>query len=192
MNNQERELKVLLTEEQAKQLLNRIDFQKPRTQINTYYDNPDQFYKSQGIALRIRQIVGEQGNDQWILTIKKPLDSITKYEYEKETTAHTLEQLSKEDITWIQSFIPMPDDLQNLVSFKTVRWIYALNDAEISLDHTYFQYSDDYEIEYEYKSDSASIEAFNLLLKPFNIEFQKNCHSKLARAIKDQKRNQTL
>lgn len=192
MNNQERELKVLLTQQQANQLLNQIDFQKPRIQINTYYDNPDQFYKSQGIALRIRQIVGEQGNDQWILTIKKPLDSITKYEYEKETTAHTLDQLTKEDIAWIQSYIPMPDDLQTLVSFKTERWIYDLNEAEISLDHTYFQYSDDYEIEYEYKSDSASIEAFNALLKPFNIEFKKNCHGKLARAIKDQKKNQSL
>ncbi|MDO4664344.1 MAG: CYTH domain-containing protein [Erysipelotrichaceae bacterium] len=189
MNNQERELKILLTKEQAMQLLNQIDFQKPRTQINTYYDNPAGFYKSQGIALRIRQIVGEQGNDQWILTIKKPLDAITKFEYEKETTAHTLEELSQEDINWIQSYIPMPNDLQTLASFKTERWIYDSNEAEISLDHTYFQHSDDYEIEYEYKSNSASIEAFNTLLNPLNIEFKKNCPSKLARAVQDQKSN---
>ena len=98
MNDQERELKILLNEQQAKQLLNQIDFQKPRIQINTYYDNPSHFYKTKGIALRIRQIVGDQENDQWILTIKKPLDAITKYEYEKSISAHTLEELSKEDI----------------------------------------------------------------------------------------------
>lgn len=38
MNDQERELKILLNEQQAKQLLNQIDFQKPRIQINTYYE----------------------------------------------------------------------------------------------------------------------------------------------------------
>lgn len=187
MNNQERELKLILTQEQANQLINQISFKKPRIQINTYYDSPDQFYKSQGIALRIRHIIGEQGNDQWILTIKKPLDDITKYEYEKTITAHSLEDLAQEDIDWIQSYIPIPNNLQVLVSFKTERRIYDLDEAEISLDHTFFENSNDFEIEYEFKSNVASIDSFNSLLKPFGLEYQKNCRGKLARAIKDQK-----
>ena len=186
MNDQERELKILLNEQQAKQLLNQIDFQKPRIQINTYYDNPRNFYKSKGIALRIRQIVGDQENDQWILTIKKPLDAITKYEYEKSISAHTLEELSKEDIEWIESHIPFPNDLQVLASFKTERWICDLEEAELSLDHTYFKNSNDFEIEYEYKSSAASIQSFNSLLHSIDLKFTKNCPSKLARTMQDQ------
>lgn len=184
MDNQERELKILLTQMQADLLLNHIDFKTPRTQINTYFDSPDGFYKSKGIALRIRQIMQKDNTEQRILTIKKPLDEITKYEYEKRTNTHNLDNLSSEDIQWIKSYIPMPADLQLLISFKTERWIYDLDEAEICLDHTYFDHHDDYEIEYEFKSKDASVEAFNQFLHPFGIEFINNCPSKLARAMK--------
>lgn len=189
MHDQERELKVILNKEQAEKLIHQIQFEKPRTQINTYYDSPRGTFKEKGIALRIRHIVRDNGDDEWILTIKKPLDAITKYEYEKPTTAQSLEELAEEDIAWIKSHIPFPDDIEKLVSFKTERRILELNNAEVSLDHTFFANHDDYEIEYEYRSDHDGIKAFNELLKPLNVQFEKNCLSKLARAVLDKKDN---
>lgn len=189
MHDQERELKVILTKEQAEKLLDQIPFEKPRTQINTYYDSPEGAFKEKGIALRIRQIVRDHGDDEWILTIKKPLDAITKYEYEKPTSAHSLDKLPVEDILWIKSHIQIPDNIEKLVSFKTERRIVQLDHAEVSLDHTFFANHDDYEIEYEYRTDHDGVQAFNELLKPLNIHFEKNCLSKLARAILDKNEN---
>lgn len=181
MSDQERELKVLLTKENYEKLCTLIPCDEQRLQINTYYDTPDQALKARGFACRIRETQGK-----YILTIKKPLDSITKYEYEKEVSAPTVSELDPEDRSWMLEKISLGDiELHPFVTFETIRRITQLENAELSLDETHFPKHTDYEIEYEYRKDHNGISVFNQILERAGLQYEKNCMSKLARAVQD-------
>lgn len=183
MNNMERELKTLVSKEQFEQLMTLVMPDECRIQINTYYDTPDGALKKQGIALRIRQI--ENSN---ILTMKKPLDAITKYEFERPVSASNLNELNQEEQQWIIDHLGEGHDLKQLktvVTTTTERCIKKTDDAEICLDKTDFAHHTDYEIEYEYTRDHDGISIYKNLLNQIGITYEKNCPSKLARAVKD-------
>lgn len=78
------------------------------------------------------------------------------------------------------------EELQPLVQFETTRSICNQPEAEISIDHTIFAHSDDYEIEYEYRQEHDGIRRFNEILKPLGLSWEKNGTTKLARALADQ------
>lgn len=188
MNDQERELKVLISKEQADTLLRQNRFMPARRQINTYYDTADRTLRRQGIAARIRTIKGqtEDDPDQYILTVKKPLDSITKYEFERPVHTNVLSDLNEEEADWIHQKIEESEPLQPVATFMTDRSICTLPDAEYSIDHTRFRNHDDYEAEYEYRTDHDGISAFNKILEPAGIQWKENGPSKIARAMLDQ------
>lgn len=181
MSDQERELKVLLSKEQYQTLLKSLKFDHIRTHVNTYYDDDQGSLKSRGMALRIRQTEGKN-----ILTIKKPLDAITKYEYEISVHTSDFSKLNPSEKEWIDNHMPFQMSFHPIVTFTTIRHILNLPDAEVSLDETQFRNHTDYEIEYEYRHEHDGITVFNHLLQPAGIQFTKNGPSKLARAMRDQ------
>lgn len=180
LNNQERELKVLLTREQYEKLLNSYDFNSPVLQKNTYYDSANEELKNKKIGLRIRMI----GN-QNILTVKKPKDSITKYEYEFPISDESIsiENLHPSERDHLESIIHVDQPVYPTVVFETVRYNLQTQDATISLDQTDFDGHRDYELEYEYLEDHDGISKLYEFLKPIGIQYEKNGPSKLARAF---------
>lgn len=191
MKDQERELKVLLSKEQADTLLKQNTFKPARIQTNTYYDTDDLDLRKEGMALRIRTIKPDPGipdsKPVHILTIKKPLDSITKYEYEREIHTDSLSGLNQEEQEWIRSHLSMNKPLRPIAHFQTERSICELPQAEYSIDHTVFDHHDDYEAEYEYRQDHDGIQAFNTILKPAGVKWTENGPSKIARAMMNSK-----
>lgn len=193
MQDTERELKAMLSQEQADKLLKSSAFTETRVQKNTYYDNPDQSLKQNGMALRIRTIESDQVSNQkhpveakYILTIKKPLDSITKYEYERPVHTNKLKDLNEEERSWVQDHLNADqtlDSLNPIASFTTTRHICQFPDAEYSVDHTVFDHHEDYEAEYEYRKQHDGIKAFNRILSAAGLQWTKNGPSKIARAF---------
>lgn len=188
MQDQEKELKLLITQNQAEKLLQQLPIDQCRLQTNTYYDTKERALRQKANALRIRKL--EDG--QCILTIKKPLNATTKYEYERPVQSDTLQGLNEEEKEWVQEHLEEVSlkELEPFVQFKTKRCICELPDAEVSIDHTKFENHDDYEIEYEYRKGHENhdgITQFNQILKPLGLHWEKNGLTKLARAIEDKK-----
>ena len=126
MNDQERELKTLITKEQYDKLESLYPFSICREQINTYYDNAAKDLQARRMGLRIRQIPKSDGTSEYILTLKKPLDAITKYEYERIVNAPTLDQLEPEVKEWLEDKLdhlaPL-SDFHPTLKTRTVRKI---------------------------------------------------------------------
>lgn len=185
MQDQEQELKLLIQKDQAQALLKSLPIQETRHQVNTYYDTPNKALRQKLNAFRLREL----SNGDIILTIKKPLNATTKYEYERAVQSKTLEGLNEEDRAWANAHlegVATIEELQPLVRFETTRSICNQPEAEISIDHTVFANHDDYEIEYEYRQEHDGIQRFNEILKPLNLHWEKNGATKLARALEDQ------
>lgn len=180
-SNQERELKIMLTKEQYDLLLNSYDFEKPVVQRNIYFDTPEGFYRNRKGALRIRTI----GQDQFV-TLKLPKDSITKFEYEYPVQGHAespYELGPAERNLLEQNDQALPDYLERIADFTTVRRNLNLEHAVLSLDETDFGYQKDYELEYEYKDQHDGISKLNQILEKAGIQYKKNGPSKIARAV---------
>lgn len=174
----EKELKILVSKNQFQKILNSYDFKKPIFQTNTYYDTENRYIKSQNGAMRIRTI----GNTN-IFTLKIRKDELTHYEYEKEIDTNHLNQIQDPEIlSWIKQF-NIPLDVKNIVSFSTERYTYDFPNGQLCADITSYESHKDYELEYEYTEDHDGIAVFNQILKPIDLEYQKNCSSKIARAF---------
>ena len=178
-NQIERELKCLLTKEQYENIMKSYDFPKKIYQSNTYYDTKDGFLKSRKSAMRIRTI-----DSTFIFTLKIRKDDITLIELEKEIQDDTIEHaFEDEEIAgWLKQY-DIPTNVVPIVDFSTQRCLENLECAELCLDQTNFYNHIDYEIEYEYTKDHDGIAVFKHLLAKFNIEYEKNCPSKVARAV---------
>lgn len=185
MKDQECELKTLLTKDQAQALAKQNHFAPAISQVNTYFDTPDQQLKNNGMALRIRRIIHPEGKDEYILTLKKPLDAITKYEFERPVQAHTISELNTDEKSWLSQYLNIPEKLEPIAHFQTDRMICKSDDADLCLDHTYFKNHDDYEAEYEYRREHDGISQFKQILHKADAEYEKNCPSKIARAVSD-------
>ena len=179
-NQIERELKCLLDEKQYNSIMNSYEFPTTIYQANAYYDTEDAYMKSIQGALRIRTI-----NDRYIFTLKIRTDAITLIELEKDVKDDDIQHaFEDEEIKgWLKTY-SIPTQVKKITEFSTVRKLLRLENAELCLDHTTYDWGNDYEIEYEYTQDHDGIACFQSLLKPFGISYKKNCSSKLARALK--------
>lgn len=174
----ERELKVLINKTQYKKIGKSYDFSDGYTQTNTYFDTNDSYLKEHKGALRIRSKENKK-----ILTLKIKTDAITHIELEKEINVDTIDQIDDPEIlSWFEQY-HIPKDVIPIASLTTFRKEYETEYATICLDYTTFNNTSDYELEYEYKKEHDGITQFNNLLKPYEITYEKNCPSKLARAI---------
>ena len=179
-DNIERELKVLLTEEIYHNILNSYDFHNPITQTNTYYDTDDNAIKKQHGAMRIRKI----GNTN-IFTLKIRKDEYTHYEFEKEIHTDDIHKIDDPQIKqWLKQY-QIPEKVHPIATFTTKRRVHEFENGELCLDETQFENHKDFEIEYEYTKKHDGIAFFNALLKKYNLKWEKNCPSKIARAMND-------
>ena len=179
-DNIERELKVLLTKEIYQDILNSYDFHSPIIQTNTYYDTENGILKKQHGAMRIREI-----GDIKIFTLKIKKDEYTHYEFEKQIDTDHIQKIRDPQIKeWLQQY-QIPENVYPIATFTTKRRIYEFENGELCLDETKFKNHKDYEIEYEYTKEHDGISFFNELLKKYNLKWEKNCPSKIARAMKD-------
>ena len=64
-----------------------------------------------------------------------------------------------------------------LTSLTTYRGEVISNDAILCFDHSLYNGIEDFEIEYEYRR------AFQTILVPLHIQYEKNCISKIQRAL---------
>lgn len=181
MKDTERELKILLTKEQYEKLRDLLPEAVCREQTNTYYDTADGLLKFHGFALRIRDVNGKH-----IMTVKKPMDSITKYEFEQVVSAGRFDDLPASEQQWGFEKLGLGQiELKPFISLTTLRCMKKTDQAEICLDRTTFAHHTDYELEYEYTKDHDGISVFNELLSKVGLHYEKNCPSKLARAVID-------
>lgn len=177
----EKELKVLLSEDEYNKLESEYDFPIMIDQTNIYYDTPDQFIRNLPGAMRIRKI-----GDKTYFTLKIRKDPTSNYEYEKETNSDDIHnQTDPEILGWIKDAgIPM-NQVVELGRSHTIRKMNKTEDAEICLDYTDFGKKHDYEIEYEFKRDHDGEKVFDEILSKVGKKFEKNCPSKIARALTD-------
>ncbi|TGY65942.1 CYTH domain-containing protein [Dubosiella muris] len=179
--NKERELKLLLSRQKYDEILSSCDFPVCRTQTNVYFDTPDSQVRDAGCALRIRTT-----KDTRIFTLKKRIDPITLIELERPVDADTIATIRDPQVlSWLTEYHIPVHKLQPVASFTTTRRLLKLDHAELCLDQTTFAHHTDYEIEYEYFEDHDGVRAFNEFLAPFGLRYEKNCSSKIARAMKD-------
>lgn len=179
-DNIERELKILIDKETYQNIMNSYDFHTPIEQTNTYYDDENKTIKSMHGALRIRTI---QNKHFFTLKIKK--DEYTHYEFEKEVNTDNLQNIQDlEVLQWLKEY-NIPKNLKQTATFTTIRRTYDFENGELCLDQTFYANHTDYELEYEYTSEHDGISFFNSILKPYGLEWKKNCPSKIARAFLD-------
>lgn len=177
-NQLERELKLLITEDQYNTIIHSYDFSEPFYQTNTFYDTPDRKVKAAGGAMRIRK-----KGDTNIFTLKIRTDPITHIEYEKEIDVDRIQDIKDPEILgWLAKY-HIPQEVHILVSFTTERRVLITENAEFSVDKTTFQNMTDYELEYEYTKDHDGITVFNELLQPFGLKYIKNNPGKFSRAM---------
>lgn len=175
----ERELKILISQEDMNTIIQSYPFSQPWMQTNAYYDDINNTVKNKGGAVRIRTI-----NDKHIFTLKIRKDEITHYEYEKEIDTDQFENITDPEIKeWLRTY-DIPFNLRKIVSFTTIRRIYSFEDAELCADITEYETHKDYELEYEYHRNHEGISEFNQILAKIGIKYEKNCPSKIARAFK--------
>ena len=117
------------------------------------------------------------------LKIKK--DEYTHYEFEKEISTENINEIEDPEIlNWFNQY-RIPKNLHPTANFTTLRNVYEFENGELCLDKTTFKNHIDYEIEYEYTSDHDGIQFFNSILDQYGLKWQKNCPSKIARAMND-------
>lgn len=176
----ERELKLLINKQVYDNIMNSYDFHKSIIQTNTYYDTANQDVKKQHGAVRIRTIENKK-----IFTLKIKKDEYTHYEFEKEISTENINEIEDPEIlNWFNQY-QIPKNLHPTANFTTLRNVYEFENGELCLDKTTFKNHIDYEIEYEYTSDHDGIQFFNSILEQYGLKWQKNCPSKIARAMND-------
>ena len=116
---------------------------------------------------------------------KSIIQTNTHYEFEKEISTENINEIEDPEIlNWFNQY-RIPKNLHPTANFTTLRNVYEFENGELCLDKTTFKNHIDYEIEYEYTSDHDGIQFFNSILDQYGLKWQKNCPSKIARAMND-------
>lgn len=175
--NIEKEYKVLLTNEQFDKLRLGYENLQFQTQINTYYDSSNLDVRKKKGAMRIRTI-----NDTFIFTLKLHRNGDV-YEYETLVNEDSCAALLQQDVQQLLQEHGITKDLHRVTQLVTKRAVVDTGDAEICFDISTYNGITDYEIEYEYKHDHDGLSIFQNILKPLGITYEKNCTSKIQRAL---------
>lgn len=175
--NIEKEYKLLVNEQQFKTLLSYYPEVQFKKQINTYYDTFDHTIQSRKGAMRIREV-----HNSYLFTLKLLKDDDV-FEYEcvvKENSPCVFEQ---EDIKQLLDENDIQGPFYPLISLTTNRAMVCSEFAELCFDENFYNHHKDYEIEYEYKKDHDGLSAFNTILHKASLHYEKNCSSKIKRAM---------
>lgn len=176
--NIEKEYKILLTKQQFEKL---SSFYEPLTfknQVNVYYDTHDNKIRSLKGAMRIRTKEG-----QHTFTLKMFSEEGLQ-EFECSLKENSLLALNNKEITLLLENYNIQGPFQTIATLSTNRAIVETEEAELCFDISEYNDTSDYEIEYEYKKEHNGLEIFNKILSKINVHYDKNCSSKIARALR--------
>lgn len=152
----EKEIKVLLSEDEFNQVLETFEWEEPFKQVNYYYGS-DKFY-NEDITIRIREYNGYK------LQVKIPKsvrDSLHIKEEFEEPIDKVYSSINKERLTTLTNH-QFDEDKKMLGHLTTIRRVYKYSaNVEISLDENFYLDKKDYELEIEYKNEYP-IEVINL------------------------------
>lgn len=175
--NIEKEYKVLLNQEQFMTLSALYPDLSFRKQVNTYYDTADMKIRSIRGAMRIRKI-----DDYYIFTLKL-FKGDDLFEYECEVKENSPAVFLQDEIRELLDQHELHGPFHELTTLTTYRGMVCTPDAEICFDKSYYNNQMDYEIEYEYKREHDGLRVFQQILDHVSINYEKNCTSKIRRAI---------
>ncbi len=177
INHIETEFKLLVTKEKFEQLSALYPEKTFITQVNTYYDTPDLSLKQKKCAMRIREIAGA-----CIFTLKTPAAN-GHHEYECEVSANDVSVFDEPSIRKLLEELGIEGSLVSIASLKTDRAVINTGKAELCFDINEYHGQTDYEIEYEQLIDHDGAACFNEILASVGLHYEKNCPSKIARAM---------
>lgn len=175
--NIEKEYKILVTQEQFELLLKEYPEAVFRKQVNTYYDTKNFTIRKYHGAMRIREI-----EDTCIFTLKKHTAEGV-LEYEMVVEENSIDIFNQDEIKELLTSLDIHDAIIPLTTLTTYRAMIDTGDAELCFDYNEYGTFKDYEIEYEYKKEHDGRSIFNTLLSKVNLHYEKNCPSKIQRAL---------
>lgn len=177
------EYKILLTKEIFSLILKdyQNNIQNDYIQTNHYLIHP--VLQEKKYMLRIRE-----KNQEYELTLKRPvgkhrletnimIDKQTKDKIFRHQSVHNeiMEILKNEGID--------PLELENQFSLTTHRYDIPLKYGTLSLDQNSYLNITDYELEYEVNDEKNGYQHFLEIIKPYHLQYIKNCDSKIKRVL---------
>lgn len=175
--NIEKEYKILLSEEQFHAVEAQYENLEYHKQVNTYYDTLEHTIEKIHGAMRIREL-----DNSYIFTMKLILDG-DLYEFECPVDANSPTVFERNDIQELMHAHHIQGPFYETASLTTWRAMVCSEDAELCFDKSSYNGHQDFEIEYEYKREHDGLQIFQNILKPANIKYEKNCRSKIRRAL---------
>ncbi|WP_342526002.1 CYTH domain-containing protein [Chryseomicrobium sp. FSL W7-1435] len=173
------EFKSMLTKEEYERLLPLYTF-KTYTQINDYLDteNGDFAKNKQGCRIRIK-------NDSYEVTVKTPISELETKEQNWPLTASEYERfLDSRDLSFIDGMFDQP--LQSIGTIKTIRSEADYGTGVLMMDHSIFNTSEDFEIEFEVKDAKIGQQEFLDFLTTNHLPYRL-AKKKLVRMREDSK-----
>lgn len=184
MNEQlEIEYKILLNKEIYEQLLQDYKHKivKQYKQTNYYLNHP--ILNKKKYMLRIRE-----KKNTYELTLKRPLNNhsletnITINQDIKDKILNHI-PISNEIMSILINEGINPLELENNFSLTTYRTDIQLEYGILSIDKNKYLNIIDYELEYEVNNEKLGYQQFLSIIKPYSIEYTKNCPSKIKRVL---------
>lgn len=159
------EFKSMLTKEEYTRIRDAFPFTTYR-QKNEYLDTADHLFSKQKKGCRIRT---KEGNFE--LTIKTP---ITQDETEERNWSLTNEQYHQfqqtRDLSYIDPLFSQP--LQSIGFVETIRSEAPYKSGVLMVDHSIYEYHEDYEVEFEVTDSKQGREEFENFLNEFELPYR--------------------
>lgn len=170
--NLEIETKVMISKTTYHHISSTCEFEQTFSQYNHYYKA---MVQPEGSSLRIRKI-----KDQFLFTMK-----VNEGDYKREYE----EYLDQDDIN-DPKLKPLFDQFHVKGPFTvlgqshTLRSVLTIKAGTIYVDHTYFDWGDDFEIEFEAKdTNEETTNEFYKWLRFHHVAYTKSNASKMKRAL---------
>ncbi|MBR0137197.1 MAG: CYTH domain-containing protein [Erysipelotrichaceae bacterium] len=168
----EKELKMLVNEEQFKRITDLYQPLEFVPQINTYYASSA---SSKHYFFRVREKNGRK-----LFTLKEHKNG-TVFEHEKYFEGELRDD--PEILSKLEEFGVSLDDCYPLGQLVTERAIVLSDEAELCFDINHYNGLIDFEIEYEVRSEHDEKKAFRKILKAAGIRYKSNPLSKYKRFV---------
>ncbi len=128
-------------------------------------------------AMRIRDV-----NGMHIFTLKMQSEE-GLLEFEKPVPKNAITSLEDEEIQELLHRYQLQGPFFKIAELHTQRAVYESEFAKLCFDISTYHGKTDYEIEYEYKKEHDGLSIFQDIMKQINVVYEKNCISKIQRAI---------
>lgn len=182
------EYKTLLSKNQYTQLIAhyQLTAQDFKTQVNHYFDTPDQQLRSLGFGLRVRTTAVYDE-----LTLKTPVENGLLETTDQLTNAETAEILHSGNILRTGAVVKRllaasiePMAIVPLATLTTKRAEFSIPEGLLAIDHSWYGEKEDFELELEVSDPIEGKRAFLTLLDTFNIHYQP-AKNKIERAMSE-------